>query len=53
MDRAGKGITQVRLDHHNLPVELADSAKPFWDWALRELHHRLSKQPFWGYPWDR
>jgi hypothetical protein len=51
--RHGKGITAVELCHRGLPVELAGAVQPFWAWALRELHNRLSKVPFAGLPWDR
>jgi hypothetical protein len=51
--RHGKGTTAVTLEHHDLPTELAATAQPFWDWALRELHNRLTKAPFHGYPWKR
>jgi hypothetical protein len=53
MRRHGNGATEVSLSHRDLPAELADTAQPFWDWALRELHNRLAKAPFWGYPWNR
>jgi hypothetical protein len=51
--RSGKGTTAVELCHRDLPVELAGAVQPFWEWALRELHNRLSKIPFAGLPWDR
>jgi hypothetical protein len=51
--RHGNGATAVELCHRDLPVELAGAVQPFWDWALRELHNRLSKAPFYGLPWDR
>jgi hypothetical protein len=51
--RHGKGTTMVELDHRDLPVELASTAQPFWQWALRELCNRLTDIPFHGYPWDR
>jgi hypothetical protein len=51
--RHGKGTTAVELDHRDLPVELAGTVQPFWEWALRELRSRLAKAPFYGYPWDR
>jgi hypothetical protein len=42
----------VELDHRVVPAELAEAVQPFWDWALRELHNRLTQAPFHGYPWD-
>jgi hypothetical protein len=51
--RHGKGTTAVSLEHHGLPTELAATAQPFWDWALRELRNRLTRAPFHGYPWNR
>jgi hypothetical protein len=51
--RIGKAATAVELCHRDLPVELAGAVQPFWEWALRELHNRLSKIPFPGLPWDR
>jgi YbbR domain-containing protein len=53
LHRHGQGATTVQLDHRNLPAELAETVQPFWEWALRELHNRLSQAPFHGYPWDR
>lgn len=51
--RHGKGTTAVELEHRDLPVELASLIQSFWDWALRELHRRLTNAPFYGHPWDR
>jgi activator of Hsp90 ATPase-like protein len=45
--------TEVQIEHRDLPVELADLVRPFWEWALQELHRRLTRAPFYGYPWDR
>jgi hypothetical protein len=54
LHRAGKGVTSVELEHRDLPAELAGFAQPFWEWALqRELPDRLTKAPFYGYPWHR
>jgi hypothetical protein len=52
--RHGKGTTAVELEHRDLPVELADDVRPFWEWALqRGLPQRFTKAPFYGFPWDR
>jgi hypothetical protein len=51
--RQANGAAVVELEHRDLPVELAGLVQPFWDWALRELPGRLSKAPFYGFPWDR
>ncbi len=53
LTRQAKELTLVELEHQDLPVELASYAKPFWDWALSELHRTLTKAPFYGFPWDR
>ncbi len=53
LSRQGKGETLVELEHRGLPVELVGQAQPFWDWALREVGNRLTKAPFYGYPWTR
>jgi hypothetical protein len=50
---AGKGATLVELEHHGLPIEVAALVQPFWDWAMQELHRRITKAPFHGYPWFR
>jgi hypothetical protein len=52
--RDGKGATAVVLEHLNVPVELAALVQPFWDWALgRALPDRVTRSPFYGYPWHR
>jgi hypothetical protein len=54
LHRRGKGTTAVELQHRDLPVELADDVRPFWEWALqRGLPQRFTQAPFYGYPWDR
>lgn len=53
LQRRAKGGTLVTLEHRDLPVELAEYAQPFWDWALHELHDILAETEFHGYPWDR
>jgi hypothetical protein len=45
--------TAVEIDRRDVPVELAGTVQPFWEWAFRELHDRLTGAPFWGLPWDR
>jgi len=52
--RDGKGTTAVVLEQLNVPVELAGLVQPFWDWALRRaLPDRVTRSPFYGYPWHR
>ncbi|HEY1919919.1 MAG TPA: hypothetical protein VGH27_30475 [Streptosporangiaceae bacterium] len=51
--RHGKGTTAVTLQHSGLPVELASTTRPFWQWALRYLQDRIDKAPFYGYPWEQ
>ncbi len=53
LTRQAKDLTLVEIEHQDLPVELTSYAKPFWDWALSELHRVLTKAPFYGFPWDR
>jgi hypothetical protein len=44
----------VELEHLDVPVELVGMVQPFWDWALgRALPDRVTRSPFYGYPWQR